>query len=94
MHSPAHPGRLLASDLEALGVSSEAAAKAMSVEHAELASIIACERSLTGDMALRLEKVVGSIADHWMRMQAAYDVAKARREAPDEIESLSRLHAT
>ena len=30
-------------------------------------------------MAIRLEKVGWSNADHWLRMQAAYDLAQARK---------------
>ena len=30
-------------------------------------------------MAIRLEKAGWSTADHWMRVQAAYDLAQARR---------------
>ena len=30
-------------------------------------------------MAIRLEKLGWSTADQWMRLQAAYDLAKARR---------------
>ncbi|MGH6922832.1 MAG: helix-turn-helix transcriptional regulator [Propylenella sp.] len=29
-------------------------------------------------MALRLERAIGGNADHWLRMQAAYDLARAR----------------
>ena len=35
-------------------------------------------------MAIRLEKLGWSTADHWMRLQAAYDLAQARR-AQDQI---------
>lgn len=30
-------------------------------------------------MAIRLEKAGWSNADHWMRLQAAYDLAQARK---------------
>jgi addiction module HigA family antidote len=40
--------------------------------------------SISTEMAIRLEKGLGSSADAWLRMQAAYDLAQARDYA-DEI---------
>jgi plasmid maintenance system antidote protein VapI len=34
-------------------------------------------------MAIRLEKAGWSSADHWLRMQAAYDLAQAKRHEDD-----------
>ncbi len=34
-------------------------------------------------MAIRLEKAGWSNADHWLRLQAAYDLAQARRREGD-----------
>ena len=35
--------------------------------------------ALTPQMALRFEQAFGGSADMWLRMQAAYDLAQARR---------------
>ena len=32
-------------------------------------------------MAIRFEMACGSTADHWLRMQAAYDLAQAQKTA-------------
>ncbi len=40
--------------------------------------------AVTPEMALRLEKGIGSTADTWLRMQAAYDLARVRARS-DEI---------
>ena len=32
-------------------------------------------------MAVRFEQAFGSTADHWLRMQAAHDLAQARKTA-------------
>ena len=54
-------------------------------------------RALTGqsaispEMALRSEAVIGSTADHWPRLQAAYNLAKVRQRAPEITTSLRRL---
>jgi plasmid maintenance system antidote protein VapI len=45
-------------------------------------------------MAVRLEKGVGSNADHWLRLQAAYDLAQLRmREDPIEVKRFVRKAA-
>jgi len=38
----------------------------------------------SAEMAIRLEKAGWSNADHWLRLQAAYDLAQARKHQ-DEI---------
>ena len=38
------------------------------------------EACLSANMALALEGIGWGAADHWMRMQASYELAQARRE--------------
>ncbi len=38
------------------------------------------EAGLSANMALALEGIGWGTADHWMRMQASYELAHARRE--------------
>jgi addiction module HigA family antidote len=42
-----------------------------------LHGILAEKRPLSGAMCLRLARLFGSTPDFWMRLQAAYDLAKA-----------------
>ncbi|WP_244594619.1 HigA family addiction module antitoxin [Methylosinus sporium] len=44
---------------------------------------------LTPEMALRLEQAFGGSADAWMRMQIAYDLARARARASVAIARLA-----
>lgn len=81
MKNPAHPGRLLKDDLEALGWSVADAAEALGVTRQQLYRVINGTSAVTPDMAIRLEKGIGSTADTWLRMQAAYDLAQARMRA-------------
>ena len=37
---------------------------------------------VTPEMAVRLEKALGSTADAWLRMQANYDLALIRHRSP------------
>jgi antitoxin HigA-1 len=85
MKNPAHPGRLLKDDIEELGLSVAEAAKGLGVTRQQLHNVIGGRSGITPEMALRLEKGIGSNADHWLRLQAAYDLAQLRMRA-DAVE--------
>jgi addiction module HigA family antidote len=89
MKNPAHPGLLLKDDVEELGLSVAEAAKGIGVTRQQLYNVINGRSGITPEMALRLEQAIGGNADHWLRMQAAYDLAQLRMR-PDAI-NLKRL---
>jgi len=93
MKSPAHPGRLINSSLEELGLSVAQAAESLGVSRAQLHRVIAGDSALSPEMALRLEVVIGSTADHWLRIQAAYDTAQVRARAGEITRGLKRVVA-
>ena len=78
MKNPAHPGRLLKNELEELGLSVAAAAEGLGVTRQQLYNVINGKSAVTPEMAVRLEKGIGSTADTWLRMQTAYDLAQVR----------------
>ena len=57
------------------------AAKGLGVTRQQLYNVISGRSGVTPEMALRLEKAIGGGADHWLRMQAAYDLAQLRGHA-------------
>ncbi len=81
MKNPSHPGGLIKSDLDELGLSVVEAAKALGISRQQLHSVIAGRAGVTPEMALRLEKALGSTADTWLRMQINYDLARVRTKA-------------
>jgi antitoxin HigA-1 len=81
MKNPAHPGNLIKSDLDALGLSIVDAANALGISRQQLHSVIAGRAGVTPEMAVRLEKALGSTADTWLRMQMNYDLAQIRARA-------------
>ena len=94
MKNPAHPGLLLKDDLEELGLSVAEAAKGLGVTRQQLYNVINGRSSITPEMAIRLEKGIGSNADHWLRMQAAHDLAQIRlRNEPIEVKRFPRKAA-
>jgi len=94
MKNPPHPGRIVRDDcLPELGLTVGKAAERLGVSRQTLDKIINGRSGVTSDMAIRFEKVFGSTAETWLRMQLAFDLAQARqREA--EIVSTLRLNAT
>ena len=80
MKNPAHPGRIIKSAcLKPLGLSVTNGAKALGVTRQTLTKIVNGRSGISAEMAIRLEKAGWSNADHWLRMQAAYDLAQARK---------------
>ena len=80
MKNPVHPGKLVAANLEELGLSVADAAKAMKVTRQQLYNVIRGKSAVSPDMALRFEKAFGGDASMWLEMQSAYDLAQARKE--------------
>jgi len=80
MKNPPHPGRLVRSAcLETVGLTVTEGAKVLGVSRPTLSSLINGRAGISPEMAIRLEKAFGSTADAWLRMQAAFDLAQARR---------------
>lgn len=85
MKDPPHPG-LGIKDLclDPLGLSVTDGAKLLGIARHTLSRVVNGRSGISPEMAIRLEKVGWSTADHWLRVQAAYDLAQARLHE-DEI---------
>jgi addiction module HigA family antidote len=79
MKNPVHPGALAKGNLEELNVSVAAAVKSMKVTRQQLYNVTREKSAVSPEMALRFEQAFGGSADMWLRMQAAYDLAQARK---------------
>ncbi len=95
MKRPSHPGGILRETITAeLGLSITQAARGLGVSRKQLSAILNERAGISPEMALRLEKAVGSTAEQWLRMQAAYDLAQVRRSS-DSLRRLRKLgHAS
>jgi antitoxin HigA-1 len=78
MKNPAQPGEVVADALADLRVAKADAAKALGVSRAHLHAILSGRARVTAEMAVRLEKGLGSTAATWLAMQAAYDLARVK----------------
>jgi addiction module HigA family antidote len=83
MKNPPHPGEGLRDELDALGLAVSEAAEAVGVSRQHLYAIISGISRISPEMALRLEKALGGSAIHWLRLQAAYELAQVRLREPD-----------
>jgi addiction module HigA family antidote len=81
MKNPPHPGGLISDTLDQLSISVTEAARGLGVTRQQLHNVIAGRSGITPEMAVKLEKAIGSTADTWLRMQMSYDLAKVRKRA-------------
>ena len=82
MKNPSHPGGLIRREvIEPLGLSVTAAARALGVTRPALSNLLNGRASLSSEMAIRIEKAFGLRMEHLMRIQLAYDLARAQTTA-------------
>jgi antitoxin HigA-1 len=89
---PPHPGEGLREDhLPALKISKAAFARALGVSRQTVYDLLDERFSLTAEMAVRLEAVVGGSAESWLNLQMEHDLWHARRKV--DVSKLRRLRA-
>lgn len=76
--SATHPGVLLHDELEYRGITSEELALWMKVDPLEVRVVIAGEKPINAEFALKIERTLGVDAFYWLRMQAKYDIDSLR----------------
>ena len=81
MKNPPHPGDFIRREIiEPAGLNVTAAAAVLQVSRPALSSLLNSKADLSGEMALRIETAFGVKMDTLMRMQLAYDIARARKD--------------
>ena len=76
---PVHPGEILRDDVLApLGMSARAFAEHLGVPSNRVSQILAGERAVTADTALRIARLLGTTAAYWLALQALYDLKGKR----------------
>lgn len=90
MHSPAHPGEILAEMyMGPLGVTVTQAADALGVSRKHVSAIVNGRAPVTPDMAARLAGVFGTEPDIWINLQAQHDLWQVRRQARPKVKRLA-----
>ena len=83
-----HPGEVLEKEfLEPSGISAYRLSQASKLPRSRLSEILAGKRGVTAETALRLSQALGTSADFWLNLQAAYDLEEAERKVGKKIAS-------
>lgn len=82
---PTHPGRIVASSLEALRMSARMAAGRLGVTATALGNVIAGTSAVSPEMALRLGTFFDNGPELWLGMQADHDLWRARQALKAEL---------
>jgi len=93
---PIHPGEILREEyLVPLDMSANALAQAIGVPANRISAIVAGERGVTADTALRLARAFGTTPTFWLNLQQAYELrlAELDRETAAALNGIRRLVA-
>ena len=82
-----HPGAMLKDELEARDLSPHALAIALRLPASRISQIVRGRRAITPETALRLARYFGGSATIWLRLQVAYDLARAEAELAAKIDA-------
>ena len=85
--SPVHPGEILRDELDELGLSANALAKALGVPVNRITMILNGQRGVSADTALRLARYFGTTPQLWMNLQKSWELRRAEIESGHEIEN-------
>jgi addiction module HigA family antidote len=79
-----HPGNWLRTEMvEPHGLAVSAAGEKLGVSRQAMSSLLNGRAGISAEMAIRFEKAFGLKADTLLRMQAAHDLAEARKHERD-----------
>ena len=83
---PVHPGEILGEELEELGLSANALAKALDVPTNRVTAVLKGQHGVTADTALRLSRYFGTRSQLWQNLQKAFELRVAEIESGKQIE--------
>ncbi len=82
---PVHPGEILSEELETLGLSANALAKALDVSPDCVTAILNGQQNVTADIALRLARYFGTTPQVWLNLQKTYEVRQAETDVGKRV---------
>ena len=86
-----HPGKHLAEELKALGMSAAELARQMKVPTNRVTGILNGQRAVTGDTALRLGHFFGTSPEFWLNLLSLYELRLAEQRVGKTIRNMPRL---
>ena len=93
MPSRSHLDEPIRESMEDAGWNVTETAKRLGCERGTLSRLLNGNAGVSASMALALEEIGWGTADRWMRMQASYALAQARRERTAAEGRAGALHA-
>ncbi|MDE0697693.1 MAG: HigA family addiction module antitoxin [Boseongicola sp.] len=93
MPNPPHPGELIRESMDDVGWNVTETAARLGCERGTLSRLLNGKAGVSANMALALERIGWGAAEHWMQMQASYELAQARRERVAGERRADALHA-
>lgn len=82
---PVHPGEVLRDELDELGLSANALAKALGVPANRVTMILNGQRGVSADTALRLARYFGTTPQLWLNLQKTCELRQAEIAAGRKI---------
>lgn len=82
--SVTHPGITLAEKLGELLMTQREFARSIDMQASQFNEILNGKRKVSTKMALKLEPITKIPAEFWVKAQALYDLAEARKKLTDE----------
>lgn len=80
MADPPHPGDLIRESMDDAGWNVTETAARLGCARGTLSRLLNGWAGVSANMALALEDIGWGAAEHWMRIQASYELARARRD--------------
>ena len=90
MLNPPQLGELIRESMDEVGWNVTETAARLGCERGTLSRLLNGKAGVSANMALALEAIGWGTADHWVRMQASYELAQARRERGWQEDTRSR----
>lgn len=94
MHNPPHPGEILQDTVlgaEGGGMTVTEFASRLGVSRVALSRVVNGRAAVSAELAIRLAAALGGSAESWLRMQLAYDLAKAEKKRRPKIQPLTKV---
>ena len=93
MLNPPHLGELVRESMDEVGWNVTETAPRLGCERGTLSRLLNGKACVSANMALALEDIGWGTAEHWMRMQASYELVQARRKRAAAARRAGVLHA-
>ncbi|MBA4416826.1 MAG: addiction module antidote protein, HigA family [Syntrophus sp. (in: bacteria)] len=88
---PIHPGEFLKEILDELGISQAEFARAMGLSAMRISHVVKGKRPVTAEMALLFGKAFSQTPQHWINLQAAYDLKIAEKTIGQRLVAIREL---